>query len=49
MKKIIFLLFLSSTALMNAQSFVCGNGDETPVNNITPPPNFPIILTISMF
>jgi hypothetical protein len=48
MKKIIFLLFLSSTALMNAQSFVCGNGDETPVNNITPP-NFPIILTISMF
>jgi hypothetical protein len=40
MKKIIFLLFLSSTALMNAQSFVCGNGDETPVNNITPPPEF---------
>jgi hypothetical protein len=48
MKKIIFLLFLSSTALMNAQTFVCGNGDETPVNNITHP-NFPIILTISMF
>ncbi|WP_290862194.1 M43 family zinc metalloprotease [Flavobacterium sp.] len=40
MKNIIFLLFLSCATLINAQSFVCGNGDETPVNNITPPPNF---------
>ena len=49
MKKLLLTLFLIGFSVANAQSFVCGNGDETPVNNITPPPNFPIILTISMF
>jgi hypothetical protein len=48
MKKLLLTLFLIGFSVANAQSFVCGNGDETPVNNITPP-NFPIILTISMF
>jgi hypothetical protein len=36
MKKLLLTLFLIGFSVANAQSFVCGNGDETPVNNITP-------------
>jgi hypothetical protein len=50
MKKLLLAIFLISISVANAQSFVCGNGDE-PVNNSTnaTPQILAIMLKQSMF